>query len=244
MAVCEDARAWFASWAKPSTCQRPDLALRPGEQAIRYGSGRARDFFQGQGYRIAVHVACQTGIYPSVLLAQMAIETAYGSSRFWMENNNPAGLHGGSRAYRDLLEAADDYARILNLNYYCEVRLLALEGKHPDEVAKAMGRSPFSECHYRCYRGTEPDRPRACTPNPQCSGTLATPGGALILVMRQWDLYRYDTGFRAIPPQEKVIRAIRDNPWLPTLVVGTGVYLGYKYRERLSRLLPRRKERM
>lgn len=146
--------------------------------ASAYGPGRERAFFEGEGGRVAEYVWRTTGVYRSVLLAQMAVETAYGSSRLWVEGNNPAGITdpgtGGFREFLTLEDGMDWYRRVMLLSAYAPVRDSALAGDDPEITAMILGESPWDAAHYA--QG--------------CQVTYA--GCQLVRVMQDWHLVQYD----------------------------------------------------
>ena len=159
----------------------------PAERAIDYA--RTEDFIRGQGLLIARYVFCATrgpagqpGIPISVLLAQMVNETAggkyyYQGMRTAWSRNNPAGI-GSNREFLNIAEGAKEYARVLNLSYYLPVRRAAWNGEHPDVVAYRLGESPWAESHYFAD---------------------GRPGGALVRLMRSFNLYQFDFGATQSP---------------------------------------------
>lgn len=130
-----------------------------------------------QGMARAVYNA--TRIPVSVILAQMAIETAYGTSNLWLNCHNPAGINGpgtgvcqGFASYPSYAAAASGYAATYHNGYYARVLAAAASGASPNQVAVALGQSPWAESHYQ--------------------GRCGTPGCQLIQVMQTFHLTRYD----------------------------------------------------
>ena len=98
-----------------------------------------QDFFDEYS-DMAQRVYGATGVFPSVALAQLAHESAFGSSAIARENKNLAGIKyvgqsaavGESRnhaVYESERDFFDDYIRVLNLGYMAPVR----EGETPEQ---------------------------------------------------------------------------------------------------------------
>lgn len=131
-------------------------------------------FFEGEALDIARLVWRATGIPISLLLAQMAQESGFGTSDAWVSRNNPAGLMAGGRAatFADWREAAEAYARALLLPYYDQVRAAARAGRPLRELVRLLGESPWDAGQYR----------------------LAPfgPGGKLWAIIQEYNLVRFD----------------------------------------------------
>lgn len=123
----------------------------------------------------ATRAAAATGIPTAVILAQWALESAYGTSSLAKRSNNLAGIGGAGnyRTYADVGAFADDYARLMNAKYP------QVKGSDPVAVAKLLGQSPWAEHHYRGdASGVEGG----------FAGTAGTEGQALIKVMKRDNL--------------------------------------------------------
>lgn len=86
---------------------------------------------------------------PKVILAQWALESAYGGSALARESNNFGGIkytehadgrNGSFSSYDSIGSFADDYVRVMSSSYYDEVR--AASGVHDTVVA--LGKSPYA----------------------------------------------------------------------------------------------------
>lgn len=146
-----------------------------------------QQFFQSQNTRTFANVVYEkTHIPQSVIMAQMGIETAYGQSQPWRVCKNPAGIKqysptpcqandgGWYRSYSTYAAAAQEYADFyLNNSYYSHVLAVAQSGGSPEQVATALGQSPWASSHYRL--------------------TPSSPDGSLLIsIMRQYNLTQYD----------------------------------------------------
>lgn len=99
----------------------------------------------------AYEVSRLTGVFPEVIISQWALETGWGTSDVFRQAKNLAGIKataswtgltiGPYRAYPSLSQAAQDYARVLNLNLYANVRAQ----REPYSQAVALGASPWAE---------------------------------------------------------------------------------------------------
>lgn len=110
----------------------------------------------------------QTGIYPSIILLQWGLESGWGTSHFASYNNHggityvdesiaagpiPApGVAGQTfAAYASLWQFADDYARVMSLSYYAEVRAACQRGEERTEICRQLGLSPYDAGHYELH---------------------------------------------------------------------------------------------
>lgn len=118
----------------------------------------------------ALEASRLTGIDYGVILAQWALETGTGgNSPLWSRGYNLAGIKYSAKApgpkfirndgtessfrqYANYKEFVLDYARVMRLSYYVEVR--AAQGV--TATAYALGKSPYSEGHYR-NKQSEPE---------------------------------------------------------------------------------------
>jgi flagellum-specific peptidoglycan hydrolase FlgJ len=83
---------------------------------------------------LAIKASAATGVFPSVILAQWALETGYGASELAKQGNNYGGIkyvkqsqangaYDGQHAGYDSVDRfVEDYTRVLNLNYLAHVR--------------------------------------------------------------------------------------------------------------------------
>jgi hypothetical protein len=113
----------------------------------------------------------QTGVDRSVILAQWALETGWGSSVAWLEGHNPAGISGGGHplSYSSVQEGMNAYVETMRLEYYNGVRQARPQGAIAQ--AKALGISPWDAGHY---------------------GGAANPGSTLVAIIEQHNLQRFD----------------------------------------------------
>ncbi len=88
-------------------------------------------------------------LWPSVVLAQWGIETAWGTSEAFVNGHNFAGVSSGGKvlAYANYAEGLAAYIWVLGLDYYAAVRAAHDEG--PVAQAHALGASPWAASHYR-----------------------------------------------------------------------------------------------
>jgi flagellum-specific peptidoglycan hydrolase FlgJ len=139
----------------------------------------AADFFSTYG-PYAKRASSSLGIPASVILGQWALESAYGSSDVFRNNNNLAGIKhvsssidsgispSGYSKYRDLNQFTDDYIRVMNNGLYDDVKKAgSVEG-----AVFALGSSPWAETHYKDSNGIE--------------------GGNLLAVIKNNNLSQYD----------------------------------------------------
>lgn len=99
-----------------------------------------------------------TGLPVSLVIAQWWNESAAGTSSLARQHNNHGGIKytkagaeyeaGPYAGYRSIDAFVRDYVRVLNLSYYAEVRRVARSGAGVEEVARALGRSPYAESGY------------------------------------------------------------------------------------------------
>lgn len=103
----------------------------------------------------AVEASNRTHVPVSVILAQWANESAYGTSDLAKNANNfgginhtgnsiAAGTYGAYAKYSDINQFVDDYVRVLNLSYYDKVRAAGTV----DGAVRALGDSPYAGSHY------------------------------------------------------------------------------------------------
>lgn len=94
-----------------------------------------------------------TGLPVSVILAQWANETGYGTSRAWREGHNYAGVSPGGRVayYADRGAGLAGYVDTVNRPTYDSVR--ASLGGSAHDVAQAVADSPWAAGHYNGGRG-------------------------------------------------------------------------------------------
>jgi flagellum-specific peptidoglycan hydrolase FlgJ len=122
----------------------------------------AADFFSTYG-PYAKRASSALGVPASVILGQWALESAYGTSTVFKNNNNLAGIKhvassidsgvspSGYSKYRDLNQFTDDYIRVMNNGLYDDVKKAgSVEG-----AVFALGSSPWAETHYRDSNGLE-----------------------------------------------------------------------------------------
>jgi hypothetical protein len=129
----------------------------------------------------AARCAADTGLWTSVVLAQWADETAWGTSRAWLLSNNPAGIspHGTIASYATEAVGFSEYIRTMNLSFYDGVRAAKLSG--PLAQARALGASPWAAGHY--------------------AGAGETPGSSLVTIIESNDLTAYDGAEGSLNPK-------------------------------------------
>jgi hypothetical protein len=120
----------------------------------------------------AIRCAADTGLLTSVVLAQWADETAYGTSRAWVFGHNPAGVSPGGKiaSYPSPAAGFDAYVQTMNLHYYDPVRAAKVGGAVGQ--AYALGASPWAGGHY-CAAGQRQ-------------------GQSLVDIIESYDLAAYD----------------------------------------------------
>lgn len=162
---------------------------------------------------IARYVSAATGIPVSVLLAQMSIETYYGTSNLYVHCHNPAGIKGSGACYPfadypSYQAGAQGYAHFYLANsYYAPVLAVARSGASPTQVAIALGQSPWARSHYM--------------------GTCGSPGCQLVEQMQTYQLTQYDTpATTAATPPIAASPAAATVSWGYLILGLTGVALG------------------
>ena len=145
---------------------------------------------------IARTVFDSTRIPVSVILAQMSIETGYGTSSLWLSCHNPAGINGsgcgGFASYASYTAAAQGYAATYHNGYYAQVLAVAGSGGTPDQVAVALGQSPWAHSHYA----------RGC----------GSPGCQLIEQITTYNLTQYDGASTSTPHATSPVKKIQQEP--------------------------------
>lgn len=129
----------------------------------------------------AARCAADTGLWTSVVLAQWADETAWGTSRAWLYGNNPAGVSPGGKiaSYPSQAAGFAAYVQTMGLKYYEPVR----DARPLGAVAQALalGRSPWAGGHYTAEGGI--------------------PGSSLVGIIGSMDLTAYDGAEQTLNPQ-------------------------------------------
>lgn len=120
----------------------------------------------------AARAAADTGLFTSVVLAQWADETGYGTSSAWVYGNNPAGISpdGSIANYPSQAAGYAAYVETMNLDYYDAVRAAKEQGALAQ--AYALGQSPWAAGHY--------------------TGAGEAPGQSLVDIIETNDLTAYD----------------------------------------------------
>ncbi len=92
--------------------------------------------------------AARVGFWPSVVIAQWANETGDGTSPYWAEGHNPAGISPGGKvaAYPSVSAGVAAYIGTALDGLYDGVRAARPSGALVQ--ALALGRSPWAESHY------------------------------------------------------------------------------------------------
>ncbi len=124
---------------------------------------------------IAVYVSRSTTIPVSDILAQMADETGFGTSYQWIACKNPAGLslNGQLGCFTSYQQAEQTYAGYYHNGYYNNVLAVAKSGASPQQVAVAIGESPWASSHYD-------------------ADNTGQPGIDLINIINNYNLTQYD----------------------------------------------------
>lgn len=138
--------------------------------------------------RYCAQASKETGVLPSVILAQWGCETAWGTSLAWVHGHNFAGVSSGGRVldYPNYPAGLEAYVWVMKLPLYEPVRAAAEHG--PIEEAQALGASPWAGDHY------EGDAP------------FDYPGGLLVDEIESYFLARFDAllgtnGPDPVPPK-------------------------------------------
>lgn len=102
----------------------------------------------------AIMAGARLGMPPKVILAQWALESAYGQSRLAQASNNFGGIKytshadgrdGSYSAYDSISSFTNDYIRVMGSSYYDEVR----QAKGIHDTVVALGKSPYAgDLHY------------------------------------------------------------------------------------------------
>jgi hypothetical protein len=134
----------------------------------------------------AARCAADTGLWTSVVLAQWADETAWGTSRAWVYGHNPAGISPGGVIASYPSEGAGFAAWVetMELPAYAPVRSVKSEG--PQSQALALGRSPWAGGKYIAEGSTQP-------------------GSALVSIIISMDLTAYDGAEETLNPAPKPV---------------------------------------
>ncbi len=153
---------------------------------------------------VASYVSRSTKIPMSVILAQMADETGYGTSYQWVSCKNPAGLTlNGLSCFSSYAQAEQTYANYYHNGDYDHVLQAAASGGTPQQVAVAIGESPWASSHYDA----------TVCPN-GCDYMPPNPGIDLTNIIAEYDLTKYDT-----------VQLSSDAAYVPTCS-GIGNYMG------------------
>jgi hypothetical protein len=127
----------------------------------------------------ARQASAATGVHVSVVLSQWAIETGYGGTD-WYPNNNPGnvGSFDGQpvNTFPTLAEGVQAYIDTMKLGYYAAVRA------NPTWYGQciALGQSPWASAHYAL--------------------TGQGPGSELVWVVENYNLTQFDSGPAPMPP--------------------------------------------
>ncbi len=130
----------------------------------------------------AAQASAECGVWPSVVLAQWADETAWGTSKAFAKGHNFAGVskNGQVIAYANYPEGLAGYVWCLKLALYDPVR--AAHDAGADAQALALGASPWAAGHYIADGSTEP-------------------GSALVAIIADNDLTKFDALDGTATPQ-------------------------------------------
>jgi hypothetical protein len=127
----------------------------------------------------------QTGVLPSVILAQWADETAYGTSHAFVVGNNFAGVsYSGLSSFSSQAAGLAAYIAVLNQHIYDPVR----KASGAQSQALALGRSPWAASHYDMADYDAAGQP--------ADGTWSAPkpGADLLGIISQFNLSQFDAG--------------------------------------------------
>lgn len=129
----------------------------------------------------AARAAADTGLWTSVVLAQWADETDYGTSRAFLLGNNFAGVSGAGvvLSYPSQAAGLQAYIDTMNDADYNAVRAAKAAGARDQAVA--LGESPWATSHYEAIGGG--------------------PGSALVGIIDALNLTTYDGAEQSINPQ-------------------------------------------
>ena len=132
----------------------------------------------------AARCAADTGLWTSVVLAQWADETAWGTSHAWVYGHNPAGISPGGKiaSYPSPGAGFAAYVLTMNLDYYVKVRDSRIDG--PVAQALELGNSEWAGGHY-------------------IAEGSSTPGSALVAIIDSMDLTAYDGAEESLNPPPK-----------------------------------------
>lgn len=168
-------------------------------------------FSSSVAQEIAATVYAQTRILRSVILAQMAVETGFGTSNLWLNCHNPAGINGsgtggcaGFASYPTYTAAAQGYAATYENGLYSGVLAAAQAGDSAETIAVAVGESPWAASHYR--------------------GVCGADGCQLVAMIQQWNLTQYDgTTIKTTTPTTSV--PLFSTPRSEAILYGVGAAL-------------------
>ncbi len=129
----------------------------------------------------AARAAAETGLWTSVVLAQWADETAWGTSPAFVFGCNFAGVSPGGKIATYPSESAGlaAYVETMNLPFYDAVRIAKSEGARVQ--ALALGYSPWAAGHYEAVGGGA--------------------GSALVAIIDSLNLTAYDGAESSLNPQ-------------------------------------------
>lgn len=133
----------------------------------------------------AARAAADTGLFTSVVLAQWADETAYGTSRAFLLGNNFAGVSPGGvvASYPSQAAGLQAYIDTMNLKYYDPVRAAKAAGSRDQAVA--LGEGPWAAGHYEAIGGG--------------------PGSALVAIIDSLNLATYDGAEGSLNPKPATV---------------------------------------
>lgn len=125
--------------------------------------------FVNQVLAYAQVVSRESSVLVSVILAQWADETAWGTSEAWVDGHNPAGISPGGviASYPSISEGVDSWLATILDPLYNDVRLAT----GWNAQALALGESPWAAGHYELG---------------------GVPGAALVAIITEQSLWQYD----------------------------------------------------
>jgi hypothetical protein len=133
----------------------------------------------------AARAAADTGLWTSVVLAQWADETAFGTSRAFLLGNNFAGVSPGGKiaSYPSQAAGLSAYIETMDLATYDSVRAAKAAGARDQAVA--LGKSPWAGGHYTAPGGE--------------------PGSSLVGIIDSLNLTAYDGAEGSLNPQPPTV---------------------------------------
>jgi hypothetical protein len=126
----------------------PSLATDTSTPLIENATAGQRAAFWVTALPYADQAHAQTGLFTSVILAQWADETAYGTAGDWTVKHNPGNIshNGVVDVFSSLQTGVDAYVLLVSHDpRYASIHL----GATPTAQASLLGLSPWAESQYR-----------------------------------------------------------------------------------------------